>query len=42
MHWFKCRNFTASAVTNESGGTTHFTATSIEMHHVHEMIVDFL
>ena len=30
----------ASAVTNESN-TTHFTATSIEEHHVHEMIVDF-
>ncbi len=32
-------NFTASAVTNEAGNTTHFTATVVEEHHVHEGIV---
>jgi len=32
-------NFTVSAVTNEAGNTTHFTATVVEEHHVHEGIV---
>ena len=34
-------NFTTGAVTNEAGTTTHFTATVVEMHHVHESIVKF-
>ena len=34
-------NFTTGAFTNESGNTTYFTATSVEMHHVFERIVDF-
>ena len=34
-------NFTTGAVTNEAGTTTHFTATVVEMHHVHESIVEF-
>jgi len=34
-------SFTASAVTNEAGNTTHFTATTVELHHVHERILDF-
>ena len=32
-------SFTTEAITNESGGTTHFTATTVEEHHVHEGIV---
>ena len=34
-------SFSTGAVTNEAGNTTHFTATVVEGHHVHEMIVDF-
>ena len=34
-------NFTTGAFTNEVGNTTYFTATSVEMHHVFERIVDF-
>ena len=32
-------SFTTEAITNESGGTTHFTATTVEEHHVNEGIV---
>ena len=32
-------SFTTEVITNESGGTTHFTATTVEEHHVHEGIV---
>ena len=32
-------NFTTEVITNEAGNTTHFTATTIEEHHVHENIV---
>ena len=34
-------SFTTSAVTNEAGSTTHFTATVVEEHHVNENIVKF-
>ena len=34
-------SFSTGAVTNEAGSTTHFTATVVEKHHVHERIVDF-
>ena len=34
-------SFSTGAVTNEAGNTTHFTATVVEEHHVHERIVDF-
>ena len=34
-------NFTTGAITNEAGNTTHFTATKVELNHVHERIVDF-
>ena len=34
-------SFTASALTNEAGTTTHFTATTVEEHHVHEMTPEF-
>ena len=32
-------SFTTEAITNESGGTTHFTATTVQEHHVNEGIV---
>lgn len=32
-------SFTTEVITNEAGNTTHFTATTIEEHHVHENIV---
>ena len=32
-------SFTTEAITDESGGTTHFTATKVEEHHVNEGIV---
>ena len=32
-------SFTTEAITNEAGNTTHFTATTVEEHHVHENIV---
>jgi len=32
-------SFTTEVITNESGGTTHFTATKVEEHHVNENIV---
>ena len=34
-------SFSTGAVTNEAGNTTHFTATVVEEHHVHENIVKF-
>ena len=34
-------SFTTSAVTNEAGSTTYFTATVVEEHHVNENIVKF-
>ncbi len=34
-------SFSTGVVTNEAGNTTHFTATVVEEHHVHERIVDF-
>ena len=34
-------SFSTGAVTNEAGNTTHFTATVVEGHHVHESIVKF-